>query len=812
MVSFEGKDYKITLNPRFEYKEDPDIFQHIQTYDIFLCSFVNNRYPAIYTLYYKTKDNDELNNAQNIIRDKYKTPFKYKSVSTAFNLYYSFIYQAIKKNKYKNVVIFDNAIDNLEIMLYHSSVYDTQSHIDYNYLYSIEKEQGMPEFDKLKNKLSKYYDAKNYNINIHKDDICHALPVSNKKYNLMMFGYTVYAYGEKFNEREILHFANVITTLKVLEKGGDYLFKLRGFSKNYTKQIIFLLLKYFNKVSFVKSKLYSVNLYVKCEDYHNLVNDQDYSVLLELLKKWDKMNPECGDNLNFSKKELRDQYRIKTDFDKTQINEYVTNLFDFDYPSDFSNAFDNFFNDHFKKLNKMKTCNDLIEKTAHELDANQLLEYYDKNYKNNYGRLIEFSKDYKLPLKPEIVTSSKKYQQKILRETVSIESSIDIILKDYNKDSKFNVSSYKYKDYTYVFPNLLKNKYELNLHKIAIDSRELKYYNEVTEKINIPRYITSYIQTNYQIKVTRAFIKMFELLNEYKLIDLSKDSIKAFHTCEAPGHFINATNYYIKLHNKNIKYDWYGNSLNPYNPENKKKYGQNIFGDAYGFLRKYKEKWLWGKDDTGDITNVDNIKEYQKKFNYTVDLFTSDCGLGAISKSDFFDQEKRLSILNFAQCLIALLTLKIGGNAVFKVFVPLSESITVSILYLIMKHFKTVSFVKQSAGSPGSSEIYMIALGKVKHLDDDLRDYLFDCLKNFNSDCALFPKEMYDSKFINQVEHIGAKFTEDQIDTLNRSTFYYDWPETLRDHERYIEEGKKAYAENWVEVNGFKKLDVGLML
>jgi hypothetical protein len=124
-----------------------------------------------------------------------------------------------------------------------------------------------------------------------------------------------------------------------------------------------------------------------------------------------------------------------------------------------------------------------------------------------------------------------------------------------------------------------------------------------------------------------------------------------------------------------------------------------------------------------------------------------------------------------------------------------------------MKHFNKVYFVKQSAGSPGSSEIYVVALDKFRHLDDKLRDYLYDCLKNFNSDHALFPKEIYDSKFLNQVENVGARFAEDQIDTLSRSTFYYDWPETLRDHERYIEEGKKAYAENWIEVNGFGKLD-----
>ncbi|MCJ7638180.1 MAG: SAM-dependent methyltransferase, partial [Nitrososphaeraceae archaeon] len=627
---------------------------------------MNNRYPAVYTIYYKT-DNDEFNNAQHIIREKYKTPFKYKSISTAFNLHYSFIYPSIKKKNYKNIAIFDNAIDNLEIMLYYSNVYDAKFHIDYNYLYLIEEEKGMSKFDELKNKLSKYYDTKSYNIIINKSDICSTDTSINKKYDLIIFGYVVYEYGKKFHEREIIHFSNIITVLKILSNGGDYIFKLRGFSQNYIKQVIYLLLKYFKNVSFIKSKLYSGNLYIKCENYFNIINDTEYAILIDLLKKWDKINPNCGDNLNFSKKELRDLYYIKVPFDKKHVNKYVTNLFDFDYSSNFNEKFNAFFENYNDKLKKMKACDQIIEKTTHELDANQLVEYYDKNYKNNYGRLIEFSKDYKLPLKPEVITSAKKYQQKILRETVSIESSVDIILKDYNKNFVFSVPSYKYKDYTYNFSNLLKTKYELNLHKIAIDSREIKYYNEVTEKINIPRYITAYIQSNYHIKVTRAFIKMFELLNEYKLIDLSKDNIKTFHTCEAPGHFINATNYYIKLHNKSMKYDWYANSLNPYNQENKKKYGNNIFGDAYGFMRKYKERWLWGKDDTGDITNVENIKEYHKKFNYSVDLFTSDCGLGAISKSDFFDQEKRLSILNFAQCLIALLVLRIGGNAVFKV-------------------------------------------------------------------------------------------------------------------------------------------------
>ena len=35
-----------------------------------------------------------------------------------------------------------------------------------------------------------------------------------------------------------------------------------------------------------------------------------------------------------------------------------------------------------------------------------------------------------------------------------------------NKNSYFNPLNYKYTENNYVFPNLLKNKYELNFHKI----------------------------------------------------------------------------------------------------------------------------------------------------------------------------------------------------------------------------------------------------------------------------------------------------------------------------------------------------------
>jgi hypothetical protein len=160
----------------------------------------------------------------------------------------------------------------------------------------------------------------------------------------------------------------------------------------------------------------------------------------------------------------------------------------------------------------------------------------------------------------------------------------------------------------------------------------------------------------------------------------------------------------------------------------------------------------------------------------TIDLFTSDCGLGACTKNDFFTQEKRLSILNLSQCILSLLVLKIGGNAIYKIFIPMSESITVNIIYMLSKLFKKINFIKQSAGSPGSSEIYIAcsSISKMRHLSEEMeKKYLLNCLKNNNSDNAIFSIDQMDEMFILQIQSVSNKFVESQVKTLNRSFFYF---------------------------------------
>ena len=66
--------------------------------------------------------------------------------------------------------------------------------------------------------------------------------------------------------------------------------------------------------------------------------------------------------------------------------------------------------------------------------------------------------------------------------------------------------------------------------------------------------------------VTNAWLKMYEILNNVDILD-DIEHLNAFHLCEAPGAFILSLNHYLKT--RNISYNWYAQTLNPYANKNK---------------------------------------------------------------------------------------------------------------------------------------------------------------------------------------------------------------------------------------------------
>jgi hypothetical protein len=251
--------------------------------------------------------------------------------------------------------------------------------------------------------------------------------------------------------------------------------------------------------------------------------------------------------------------------------------------------------------------------------------------------------------------------------------------------------------------------------------------------------------------------------------------------------------------------DWVANSLNSKNEKVKSKYG-NVFADNYGFIEKYKERWDFGKDDTGDISNIMNIKYYGEK--YSVDLFTSDCGLPS---DESFEQECSLCFLSLSQLVLGLSVLKIGGNLVCKIFIPFTKPLTISIIYLYTQYFNNISIIKQASGSLGSSEVYIVGINKNQEISPNHLDILYNAIQDTNVDKQLF--DTIPQEFITELYNLSDEFINEQSKYINRTFYYYDSIDIFNKHkENLFYKAKNIYAQKWILDNNFTNLSSELKL
>jgi 23S rRNA U2552 (ribose-2'-O)-methylase RlmE/FtsJ len=248
------------------------------------------------------------------------------------------------------------------------------------------------------------------------------------------------------------------------------------------------------------------------------------------------------------------------------------------------------------------------------------------------------------------------------------------------------------------------------------------------ENTKISAIIKSKFKRKHKYDISQAYLKCLELLRTVDIFD-NKKSIKAFHVCEAPGQFIIAFTDFCK--HKKIKYDWLAQSLNPKEyPKN-----DNIFGDYYGIIAANPERWIYGKNNTGDISNPDIVREYIEMANNSFDIATSDCGFNFGSGSDH-DQSKmsyKIAAIRMGQYLSVTNTLKIGGSCFFKIFLPASHINVLVILQMMHEHFEDVIYFKPYLNAE-SPEFYVIGKNLRTFYTRDEREVLFKLLVNANKE------------------------------------------------------------------------------
>jgi hypothetical protein len=219
---------------------------------------------------------------------------------------------------------------------------------------------------------------------------------------------------------------------------------------------------------------------------------------------------------------------------------------------------------------------------------------------------------------------------------------------------------------------------------------------------------------------------MYELLFMFPaLVNTESKTINTLHVAEAPGNFIMATEYFINKFHPSAKHNWKGNSLNPHNKHNQKVFNQFIFGDdGYGLIKNHRDKWLFGKppNDTGDISDPSIIKYIAD--SYTDDnkpfLITSDAGLSMDEGGTYNRQEDELSKIVLGVVITALATLQVGGNFVYKAWMPMRLPSSLSTLYLLFCYFDIVHITKPLNSRPANAEIYILCA-------KDIKDYLIVC-------------------------------------------------------------------------------------
>jgi len=259
--------------------------------------------------------------------------------------------------------------------------------------------------------------------------------------------------------------------------------------------------------------------------------------------------------------------------------------------------------------------------------------------------------------------------------------------------------------------------------------------NIINRIINLfPYNLKDYINENKLItfKISNAFNKLYEILTLFKIKFFDKKIINTYHMAEAPGQWIKTFEFFT---NNIIKYNWYANSLNPKNDIIKKKYNM-VFNDVYGIMSgKNKNKWLYGLDDTGDITVADNILNIKENIKFdNIDIITSDAGIDIKNNTSYTLQK-----LDYAQLVNVIILSNIGTNIIIKTFLPFVNDYIISnytvfftsVLKIYYYIFEELYLIKPITSNYTSGEFYIIGINYKNNIDDNIKNKMLNFLNNF---------------------------------------------------------------------------------
>jgi 23S rRNA U2552 (ribose-2'-O)-methylase RlmE/FtsJ len=297
-----------------------------------------------------------------------------------------------------------------------------------------------------------------------------------------------------------------------------------------------------------------------------------------------------------------------------------------------------------------------------------------------------------------------------------------------------------------------------NFKKLINDFESLNIINKHNHNIGIADYIP----------ISRAFFKMWEISNDFNLLDSSNNIVYGA-LCEGPGGFIEAFNLYRKQRHNNIKDTIVAMTL-----KNDTDVLVPAWKKSHKVLKECNHIYItYGADNTGSIYNIHNIQNYVKMLEeYKADLVTADGGFDF--SPDYNNQETTISHLLYCEAITGILSLKKGGNMVLKMF-DCFEKITVDLLYVLAYYFKEVNIVKPLTSRPLNSEKYIVCKGYLNNCDEHDKISMLHIAENMNNmNYVSLIKNEIPLKFIECINAINTAFAFRQIRYINKIFLIYD--------------------------------------
>lgn len=684
-----------------------------------------------------------------------------------FNFYYEIIYKFDVIINKLNVLEIANAPVFLEACHYYQNKYmDEQS----NYtLMFLEKYTNLheSEWKKYLKYLSQFIKMK---INIFDTYINSKFFVSDIKYDLICSAMSYYdkSIGPMLMDHLNIPiiFSIMLYALKNLNQHGNFILNLIQLRSKPIADIVLICKKFFGDIILyvpeIQNKFKHSGFVVICLDFKGIPNEE-MDILFDMFNEIHSYDPSLVNKFTINDKEMYDIY-IKDlpnpkPFDPDADVKYIASFVN--EPKQNYKFIKKFNKEQY--IIKALHVDKLIERKKLPIEEQNKLIKKENEQKLMSAMLYAKKYDFEyLSYRDEFL--NKELEMKIFNDMYGYSEPIIYLFK---KHDRIEPSSKLIK-----IPKLYAElKRKLYMTNFLIDTRNVSEWYKIKKIIRYyspikkDDHLTSYIEKNYGTgKISQAWLKMYEMIVDFSLVDRDKNNFKSFHICEAPGNFIAALMYYVKTNTKIKDYKWLAQSLNPFLSKESKKERRTAFGDDYGLIETYPDRWLWGKDNTGDITKADNILFYEK-YMKDADLVTSDCGVPNEESSNIMLK------VHFAQILMVLNGLQLGKTFLAKLIMPIVEPIQISMLYLLYQSFDKFYFYK-GVVNIYSAELYIIGMG-YKGIDEQIKKKLFTVLKNFDSKFDLYDNK-YPNSFIVQLNYILQKLTDQYIQNFDRQLYYVD--------------------------------------